>query len=118
MAVIKIAAREGDAGPKPCRDRSPAVLSGNYYEFRDASEEELAFWNILNDNEKQRLTDQAYNNCFFEALHEFMNQEARKGEKMKRQEEAAGLSGQQPGPQTPPNTPPAPSPSGGPPIQS
>lgn|SRR5579863_2984971 len=116
MATIRIEAREDeDTPPKSCKEHPQARRQGAFYEFSDSSEEELAFWNTLDKKEKEEMTDEAYERCFHEALHDFMQEEAEKGEAMREREKAelGGQTGTPPPPEHPPLTPP----SGGPPIQ-
>ncbi len=119
MATIKIEAKQGeDKEPKSCGSHEPARRIGNFYEFGDASEEELAFWNTLDESEQREMSDQAYKTCFYDALHDYMKEEAEKGKKLReRQEKEIGGSGGVP---NPPDSPPTAPPSGGgePPIQS
>jgi hypothetical protein len=88
------------------------VRNGSYFEFQDATEEELAFWNVLSDEEKHELTVQAFIGCFFHALHEFMKREAEKAKKL--EEDSARAEQIKPG--VPPNPPPSPSGPNQPPI--
>ena len=86
---------------------------GNFFEFQDATEEELAFWNVLDDEEKLSVIVEAYRRCFYDALHEYMQSEAEKGKKIEERENA---STGQPKPSVPPNSPPSPSGPNQPPI--
>ena len=113
MAVIKMEPQSGSA-PKSCDDRKEPVLTGGYIEFRDATEEELAFWNVLDEEEKKDVVTESYSRCFFDVLKELMNREADKGKKMERQESSYSTV-EQPGP--PPNSPPTPQGPSQPPIQ-
>jgi predicted Fe-S protein YdhL (DUF1289 family) len=114
MAVIRIEARlEGSL--KSCEGRNEPVLGGSFIEFQDATEEELAFWNVLDDEEKAEVVTLAHYRCFFDVLHDLMQREAEKGKKLEEQE-AAFSAVEGPGPA--PNSPPTPnSPNQPPPIQ-
>jgi hypothetical protein len=111
MATIKIGS-VSEKNPHSCKDRKPPVRNGSYFEFQDATEDELAFWNVLSDEEKRELTMQAYKGCFFDVLHESMKQEA--GIAKKAQENNARAEQIKPG--VPPNSPPSPSGPNQPPI--
>ena len=111
MATITVQTEAGRTVHQ-CGDRRPPVVRGNFFEFQDASEEELAFWNVLDDDEKLGVTRESYRRCFYDALHEFMRSEAEKGRKMEEEEAAA----EQPKTGVPPNTPPSPSGPNSPPI--
>jgi hypothetical protein len=111
MATVKIEALS-EKYPGQCGGRRAPMRNGRFYEFRDATEEELAFWNVLDDGEKKELTGEAFRRCFFDVLHEFMQVEAEKGRKMKEAES----SFQQPESEVPPNSPPSPPGPNQPPI--
>jgi hypothetical protein len=115
LAAIRIRAKDGQKVPRNCEMHKPPVPSGDYYQFDDVSEQELAFWNTLTKDEHKKMEDEAYRRCFHEALHDFMKREAEKGEKMKQRENEA-LGGQS-APPKPPDNPPLTPPTGGPPIQ-
>lgn len=115
MATIRL--ESTDESPKSCGDHSSPVLvkDRGFYEFQDASELELAFWNTLDQGERREMAKRSHDNCFFDLLHERMKEESDKGEKMKKEEDAA-LGGETKGP-APPESPPVAPPSGGPPIR-
>jgi hypothetical protein len=106
VATIRIEA-DSTNNPHSCKDRKLPVRNGSYFEYQDATEEELAFWNVLSANEKLELTIRAHNRCFFDELREFMKQEANKAKKIA--EDNARAEQIKPG--VPPESPP-PSPSG------
>jgi hypothetical protein len=115
MATIKLST--GSARLKPCAARNPPTLDEGYAEFTDATEEELAFWNTLSDSEKVKLARESENRCFYDAMHDRMKEEARKGEKQQlRDEELSGGAGPNPqSPVSPPDSPPSPNTPGVPP---
>ncbi len=80
MATVKIEAAS-EKNPHTCKGRKPPVRNGIYYEFQDATEVELAFWNVLSDDERRKLSREAYKRCFFEVLGEVMKNEAEKSRK-------------------------------------
>jgi hypothetical protein len=104
MAVIRIEA-QSNRPLKYCDGRKEPVIIGRFIEFRDATEEELAFWDVLDDAEKKDVITEAYSRCFFEVLNEMMQNEAMKGKKMQ-EKESSYSTVQRPGP--PPNSPPTP----------
>jgi|SRR5579872_4987102 len=112
MATITVQA-EGNKDLHPCKDRNPPVRTGSSVEFRDATEEELAFWNVLDEDEKRGVAMEASRRCFYDALHEYMQSEARKGKKLEDQESAAIG---RPKADIPPDSPPTPSGPNQPPI--
>jgi hypothetical protein len=112
MATIRVHAEENKALHQ-CKERSPPVRNGAYVEFQDATEEELAFWDVLDDKEKRGVIMEAYRRCFYDALHEYMQSEAEKG---KRLEEKENLNLGQPKPEGRLTRPPAPSGPNQPPI--
>src|SRR5690349_2808928 len=111
MATIKMDAGS-EKNPHLCKDRKLPVRNGSYLEFQDATEEELAFWNVLTDEEKRVLTREAYKRCFFDALRDAMKYEANRAKKM--QEE--NVTKEPPKAGMPPNPHPSPSGPGEPPI--
>ena len=110
MATIRIQVEAGKT-LHLCGQRKPPVVNGNYFEFDDATEEELSFWNVLHDDEKLGVTRESYRRCYYDVLHEFMRSEGIKGKKM--EEKAAA---EQSKPAAPPNSPPSPSGPNQPPI--
>ena len=112
MATIRVQVEENKS-LHLCRERSSPVKNGAYFEFQDATEEELAFWNVLDEEEQLRVIAEAYHHCFYDALHEYMQAEAVKGRKI---EEKENVNLGQPKPDAPPNTPPSPSGPNQPPI--
>jgi hypothetical protein len=115
MPTIRVEVTKEDKEPKKCEDRAGPVRNGRYYEFKDANEEELAFWNALDSEERRKLTDESYEHCFYGSLHSFMEQEAAKGERMKETE--SGNIGARSESPNPPSYPPVTPPTGGPPVQ-
>jgi hypothetical protein len=113
MAVIRIEALSSNP-PYVCKGRMPPVKNGIYYDFQDATEEELAFWNVLDEEEKTDIVTAAYGRCFFDVLKEAMRKEAEKGKKLE-ESESAYAAVMQPGPQ--PGSPPTPQDPNQPPIQ-
>jgi hypothetical protein len=109
-ALAKINIPRIDGAPKACDGKTPAALVGDHYEFPDATEEDLAFWNILGAEEKTDLAMESMHKCFFDLLHDIMREEARKGETQDLKDQAFS-GGQQPNPQSPvspPDSPPTP----------
>ena len=112
MATIRLEAEESEKNPHSCKERKLPVRNGRYFEFQDATEEELAFWNVLSNDEKRSLITEAYTRCFFDALRDAIKYEADRAKKI--QEENA--SKELPKAEMPPNSPPSPPGPGEPPI--
>jgi hypothetical protein len=115
LATIKLVTTELERRPKTCEGHASPIFSNGSYEFQDASELELAFWNTLDDEEKHDMAEQATKRCFFDALHDLMKDEAKKGAKIKEEDEA-NASGAKTDEPPPPQGPPVTPPSGSPPI--
>jgi hypothetical protein len=113
MAVIRIEAQSNSL-PKSCPGRKVPVADGRHIEFQDATEEELAFWNVLDDKEKADIVTQSYTHCFFDVLNQIMQREAEKGKKLQEREFVYANVQQ---PSAPPNSPPNPESPNEPPIQ-
>jgi hypothetical protein len=100
--------------PSECDGHRPPARNQSCFEFTDATEEELAFWNTLSEEEKKQMTEAAYKKCFFDVLPEAMKVEAEKGQKTKEQEEKEA-GGETVGPKPPDNPH---TPDKGPPIMN
>ena len=114
MATIKLEA-VSQRGPKTCEGRSQAVLDGGSFEFTDATEEELAFWNTLEPEEKREVSRASEHRCFYDILHAVMKEESEKGRKQREEEESLSSVGN---PQSPrvPDSPPGPETPDSPPV--
>jgi hypothetical protein len=118
MATIRVPLRDRESEPKKCEGKAPPRRSGTILEFTDATEEQLAFWNALSDEEKGELADKLHRNCFFDELDGMIKKEQEKQEELDEREErlaGGGEGANQPGPSSPPREPPEPP--LGPPIQ-
>ncbi|MFI5421114.1 MAG: hypothetical protein ACHQ1H_09120 [Nitrososphaerales archaeon] len=111
MATIKLEAGS-EKNPHSCKERKLPVRNGRYLEFQDATEEELAFWNVLSDVEKRSIAAEAYKRCFFDALRDAIKYEADRAEKIQKE----NVSKEPPKAGMPPNSPPSPAGPGEPPI--
>lgn len=63
--------------PKECAGRKAPILRGSYYEL-DLSQEEYKFWKSLTNEEREKLRNEAFERCFYDALHELMQTRPRK----------------------------------------
>jgi hypothetical protein len=115
MAIIRIEQIQGKE-PKSCADRLQPIKADDSYEFRDATEEELAFWNTLDAKEKRDLTAESYDRCFFVALWDAITKESKKAEKLEEFKTSGRGSDQNPAPQPPSEEPPGNLPPAGPPV--
>lgn len=60
MATIGIeATEEGTEEPEGYGDRARPLRNGSCYEFNNVSEEELAFWNTLDREERRKMSDES-----------------------------------------------------------
>lgn len=110
MAVIRIDL-SGEASVRECSGRETPVKNGSNTEFRDATEEELAFWNVLDNDEKADIAGEAQRRCFFDVLHESMQREAEKARKMSEREAEISAGVERPGTPGAPPSPQGPNPS-------
>jgi hypothetical protein len=71
-----IATSSQHASPKICSKHKPPMQTGIFFPF-EVTETERNFWNGLANDEKVKLRDRAFTNCFYEELHEQMKTKQR-----------------------------------------
>ena len=76
MPKILLPSRD-EGAPKECPGRKEPVARGTYYEL-DLSQEEHKFWKSISNEEREKLRQEAFKRCFYDALKEQMQSHPRK----------------------------------------